>query len=107
MIAFIAQTAETTTETAESFHMTFGEMVLSAATLLLALVTVALFVVSAKLVKATTMAANVEMAKVATNANDDMASVAKASMLAPTPKPPTYAAHRTHARREVRRVTKH
>lgn len=102
--AFLAQAAETTTETAETFHMTFGEMLVSVTTLLLTLVTVGLVFVSVKLVKVTTMAANAEMAKVSINANDDMRDVAKAAMIAPTPKPPTYAPRGHAAYRETRKV---
>lgn len=102
--AALAQAVETVTEEAEAFHITFGEAVLTGATILLALVTILLAVVSARLVKATTMAANAELAKVAMNANDDMRDVATAA-IAPTPRVPVYAAARPAHHRTV--ITRH
>lgn len=63
-----------------SFHITFGELAVSVSGVLLAVATLVLVWVSERLVKATTLAANAELAKVSMNANDDMADVAKTAV---------------------------
>lgn len=93
--------ATETVETVETFHMTFGEWMVSVTAIILAIATVALIIVSAKLVKVTAMAANAEMAKVATNANDDMANVSIAAITHSAP-----VGHLSH-RPVVRKVTRH
>lgn len=76
---------------AESFHVTFGEWLVSVTAILLAVISAVLVVVTYRLVKATTLAANVEMrrlaetatgdmAEVATNATEDMADLAKTAI---------------------------
>jgi hypothetical protein len=107
---------------AVAFHMTFGELMVTIATVVLVGVTVALVMVSRDLRDATredalmvrqanelamreAENANARTAAVAINANDDMAGVATAALTRSAPKPPTYAAPRPR-RARVTRITR-